>query len=216
MPRSRFDAFDHMTQTANAWLVDVASAFGTEDRRFAYRVLRAWLHALRDRLTVDHAAQFAAQLPELIRGLYYEGWNPSSTPMKYGPEEYVQRFASEARLPLADVPAAATRVSAVIRQHVSPGQLEEAITALPESLKRLITQSEDLPADADTTAAVPRAEDRIGRLEDQVSSLIEALRILTRGLEEVPGTEPDEHRVAKAARLAHELLLAPKSNGEAP
>jgi uncharacterized protein (DUF2267 family) len=51
MPRSRFDAFDHMMHTAHAWLADVAAAFGTEDRRFAYRVLRAWLHTLRDRLT---------------------------------------------------------------------------------------------------------------------------------------------------------------------
>jgi uncharacterized protein (DUF2267 family) len=210
VPGPRHDAFDHMTQTANAWLVDIASAFGTEDRRFAYRVLRAWLHALRDRLTVDHAAQFAAQLPELIRGVYYDGWNPSSTPMKYGPEEYVQRFASEARIPHADVPGAATRVSAVLQQHFSPGQLEEALTALPESLKRLITESNTVPADADTVAAAPTAEDRIGRLEDTVSNLTEALRTLARGLEEVPGTEPDEHRIAKAARLAHELLLAAK------
>jgi uncharacterized protein (DUF2267 family) len=210
VPGPRSDAFDHMTQTANAWLVDVASAFGTEDRRFAYRVLRAWLHALRDRLIVDHAAQFAAQLPELIRGVYYDGWNPSSTPMKYGPEEYVQRFASEARIPVADVPGAATRVSAVLRRHFSPGQLEEALTALPESLKRLITESNTVPADAHTVAAAPTAEDRIGRLEDQVSNLTEALRTLARGLEEVPGTEPDEHRIAKAARLAHEILLAAK------
>jgi hypothetical protein len=122
----------------------------------------------------------------------------------------VQRFASEARIPLADVPAAAARVSAVIRRHFSPGQLEDALTTLPESLKRLITESDAVPADAETAAATPAAEDRLGRLEDQVSSLTEALRTLARGLEEIPGTESDEHRIAKAARLAHEMLLAAK------
>ena len=209
MPRSRFDAFDHMTHTAHAWLADVAAAFDTADRRFAYRVLRAWLHALRDRLTVEGAAQFAAQLPELIRGVFYDGWNPSRVPIKYGPEEYVQRFANQARIPRADVPPAATRVSAVMRRHFSPGQLEEALAVLPEPLRILITES-DVPAGVDAGATTSATEDRIARLEDQIASLAEAVRTLARGLEEVPGSEPVEHRAAKAARLAHEMLLAAK------
>jgi uncharacterized protein (DUF2267 family) len=210
MPRSRFDAFDHMMHTSHAWLADVAAAFGTEDRRFAYRVLRAWLHTLRDRLTPDSAAQFGAQLPELIRGVYYDGWSPSRVPVKYGPEEYVQRFANEALIPLADVPSAASRVSGVMRRHFSPGQLEEALAVLPDPLRALITGS-DVPALGDAGAAAPMVEDRIGRLEDQVSSLAEAVRTLARGLEDVPGAEPAEHRAAKAARLAHEMLLAAKT-----
>ena len=210
MPRSRFDAFDHMMHTAHAWLADVAAAFGTEDRRYAYRVLRAWLHTLRDRLTPDSAAQFGAQLPELIRGVYYDGWDPSRVPVKYGPEEYVQRFANEARIPLADVPSTAAHVSAVMRRHFSPGQLEEALAVLPDPLRGLIA-GPDTPAVADSRASAPTTEDRIGRIEDQVSSLAEAVRTLARGLEEVPGSEPAEHRAAKAARLAHEMLLAAKT-----
>jgi uncharacterized protein (DUF2267 family) len=197
-----------MMHTAHAWLADVAAAFGTKDRRFAYRVLRAWLHTLRDRLTSDSAAQFGAQLPELIRGVYYDGWSPSRVPVKYGPEEYVQRFANEALIPLADVPSAASRVSGVMRRHFSPGQLEDALAVLPDPLRALITGS-DVPALRDAEAeAAPMVEDRIGRLEDQVSSIAEAVRTLARGLEDVPGSEPAEHRAAKAARLAHEMLLA--------
>jgi hypothetical protein len=56
-----------------------------------------------------------------------------------------------------------------------------------------------------------KGERRIRRLEDQVSSLAEAVRTLARGLEDVPGAEPAEHRAAKAARLAHEMLLAAKT-----
>lgn len=41
----------------------------------AYRLLRTILHALRDRLTAHEPAQFGAQLPMLIRGLYYVGWH---------------------------------------------------------------------------------------------------------------------------------------------
>jgi Uncharacterized conserved protein (DUF2267) len=56
----------------NTWLAEIAGEFGTEDQRLAYRVLRAWLHALRDRLPVTIAANFAVQLPEL-RGVFYDG-----------------------------------------------------------------------------------------------------------------------------------------------
>jgi hypothetical protein len=44
--------------------------------------LRETLHAVRDFLTVDEAADLSAQLPVLIRGLFFEGWVPAKTPAK--------------------------------------------------------------------------------------------------------------------------------------
>ena len=78
--------------------------FGTHDRLPGLPVVRAWLHILRDRLTVEVAAHFAVQLPELLRGVFYDGWNPSRVPMKYGRGEYLTRFAREARVHDSDVP----------------------------------------------------------------------------------------------------------------
>ena len=68
--------------TANVWLKELAQELGWEDRERVYHALRSVLHALRNRLTVDEAADLGAQLPLLIRGLYYEGWDPSSTAVK--------------------------------------------------------------------------------------------------------------------------------------
>ncbi|MGO8966719.1 MAG: DUF2267 domain-containing protein, partial [Mycobacterium sp.] len=51
--KTKVSALDHAMQTAHTWINDVAREFDTEDREFAYRVLRAWLHTLRDRLTVE-------------------------------------------------------------------------------------------------------------------------------------------------------------------
>jgi uncharacterized protein (DUF2267 family) len=49
---------DRSIDKANAWLADIDAGFGTSDRHLAYRVLRAWLHCLRDRL--EPAASEAA------------------------------------------------------------------------------------------------------------------------------------------------------------
>ena len=98
---TKVSALDHAMHIAHTWVNDVAKEFDTDDREFAYGVLRAWLHTLRDRLTVEAAAHFAAQLPDLIRGVFYAGWNPSAVPEKYNAEAYAVRFAREANISLA-------------------------------------------------------------------------------------------------------------------
>ncbi len=129
--------FEHVIHTANIWLKAVTKALGTEDRHLARRALRAWLHTFRDRLTVDVAAHFAAQLPELLRGVYYDGWVPSSVPVKYDRETYVNRFAQEAKVAVEDVPRIVPAVTAVVREHVSPGQLDRALDQLPQDVRAL-------------------------------------------------------------------------------
>jgi uncharacterized protein (DUF2267 family) len=128
---------DHGIDKTIQWLADVADEFGTGDRRFAYRVTRAWLHTLRDRLPVPVAAHFAAQLPELLRGVFYDGWNPSRVPVKYGPAGYARRFARDAGIADSDVPRAASLVAPVVRRHVSGGALDEALHALPAAVRQM-------------------------------------------------------------------------------
>ncbi len=89
---------DRAVHTARAWIADVAAQFDTEDMSFAYRVTRAWLHTVRDRLPVVDAAHFGAQLPEILRGVYYEGWDPAKVPVKYDRGQFTARFATDARI----------------------------------------------------------------------------------------------------------------------
>ncbi len=141
MPPTHPPDFEHAIHTANIWLKAVSEALGTEDRHLAHRVLRTWLHTLRDRVTIDVAAHFAAQLPDLLRGAYYDGWNPSTVPVKYDREGYVNRFVQEAKVAAEDVPHLASAVTAVVRDHVSPGQLEAALEQLPHDIRALLLQS---------------------------------------------------------------------------
>lgn len=138
MPMSRVSTFDHAVQVANTWVHDVAKQFDTQDQHFAYRVLRAWLHTLRDRLTVEAAAHFAAQLPELLRGVYYEGWNPSAVPDKYDADAYTARFAREATISIQDVPRATAATTAAVRLHLPATQVDKALDLLPKDIYRLV------------------------------------------------------------------------------
>jgi uncharacterized protein (DUF2267 family) len=213
MPHPRLEAFDHALDPAYTWVADVARELATEDRRFAYRALRSWLHTLRDRLPVSGAAALAAQLPELVRGTFYEGWEPAHVPMKYGPSEYLLRFAQQSRVPVADAQQVAAAVTRAVG-HLSPGLLSGTLRQLPRNVRLLLVEAPEPPESYAGPPVVDVADDastyetRLSSVEDKVANLTEALTVLARGLEEPPGQEPDTGRSARAARLAHEILLA--------
>jgi uncharacterized protein (DUF2267 family) len=214
MSHPRLEAFDHALDTAYTWVADVARELDSEDRRFAYRALRSWLHTLRDRLPVSGATALAAQLPELIRGTFYEGWEPAHVPMKYGPSEYLLRFAQQSRVPVADAQEVAAAVTRAVGRHLSPGLLSGTLRHLPRNVRLLLVEAPEAPEEYAGPSAVEVEHDtttyeaRLSTVEDKVSNLTEALTVLARGLEEPPGQEPDPGRSARAARLAHEILLA--------
>lgn len=146
MTATRLNGFEHAIHTANIWLNDVLAGLGTEDRQLANRAMRAWLHTFRDRLTTDAAAHFAAQLPELLRGVYYDGWDPSIVPVKYDRESYVNRFAHEAKIDAGEVPGTAAAVTGALHAHLSPGQMESALAQFPQDLRHLLGAEAFQPA----------------------------------------------------------------------
>ncbi len=135
---TKVSALDHAMHSAHSWVNDVAREIGTEDREFAYRVLRAWLHTLRDRLPVEASARFAAQLPDLIRGVFYAGWNPNAVPEKYGAEEYSVRFLREANIALHDVGKVAAATTAAVSHHLSPTQVDKVLSQFPPEIRTLL------------------------------------------------------------------------------
>jgi uncharacterized protein (DUF2267 family) len=140
MIHQRVDIIDRSAEKAHVWLNELASELGAEDRRYAYRTLRAVLHAVRDRLTVDETAQFAALLPELIRGIYYEGWDPSRTPATYHDSKpFLDRIATEASLAgESEASYAAEAVMDVVSRHVSAGELEQVLHLLPPKVRAIV------------------------------------------------------------------------------
>lgn len=131
---------ERSVEKTREWIKQTAEELGTDDRRAAYRALKAVLHAVRDRITVNEAAQLAAQLPELLRGAYFEGWVPARVPATYRDrDEFLRRVAGQARLAGAtEASFAAASVMTVLSRHVSPGEIEDVLRALPVQLRDLL------------------------------------------------------------------------------
>jgi len=144
MTTTHVDVIDRSVEKTHIWLNDLSEELATEDRHHAYRVLRAFLHALRDHLTVDEAAALAAQLPIFVRGVFYEGWDPSHTPEHARDlDSFLQRIASDAGLAgETEASFAATAASRVLRRHVSAGEGDSVLHALPHHLRELLGAEE--------------------------------------------------------------------------
>jgi uncharacterized protein (DUF2267 family) len=132
-------AFERSIYTADRWVSDLASELG-ESEEHAYAVMRTVLHALRDRLPHDESAHFAAQLPMLVRGAYYDGWRPSHTPEKYhDAEEFIGRIVREGHMNSGtEASAAAEATMTMLRRHVSDGEISDVLAVLPLPVRALL------------------------------------------------------------------------------
>ena len=129
-------ALDTTIQKTNTWLKEVMEEIGTDDRHRAYLALRTVLQSLRDHLTVEDATDLGAQLPMLVRGFYYDAWEPSGKPVRFDKDEFLsnirQQFVSE---PDMDAERVAQAVFRVIDKHVAEGEVEDVKDALPHDLR---------------------------------------------------------------------------------
>lgn len=128
----------HAVQQTQVWLKELRDNADLADEATALSVLRAVLHQLRDRLSVEEAVDFAAQLPTLVRGIYYEGWRPARSPQKVRSK---QKFLDQVTLKLLPHPippeSAVRDVLALISHHCDPGEIGDVIGQLPSELQEL-------------------------------------------------------------------------------
>lgn len=138
--KTSHDVFDGTLQKTQVWLNDLTFELGWEGKpEKTYFALRIVLHALRDRLTIEEAVQLGAQLPMLIRGLYYEGWTLKGKPHK---ERHKEDFLAHITDAFKDDATAkpesiARAVFKVLARHTSKGEIEDVKNSLPKALREL-------------------------------------------------------------------------------
>jgi uncharacterized protein (DUF2267 family) len=132
------ETFDSTYQKTYIWLNELCEIAGFPSRSQAYSGLRAVLHALRDRLTIEEGADLSAQLPMLIRGMYYEGWRPTELPHRERNEqEFLDHVREELRNVDVDAEKACHGVFSLLERKITEGEIEDIRRMLPEPVRAL-------------------------------------------------------------------------------
>ena len=139
MSDTQVAALEHTIQQTNIWLKTLAEELHLDERHEAYVALRAVLHVLRDRLTPEQAVHLGAQLPLLIRGIYYDGWRPAKTPAdERRPDEFVALVAAQLPPNFGREALRATQaVFGLLEKELDRGETMKIIATLPSPLRRL-------------------------------------------------------------------------------
>jgi len=142
MSATGLEVFDRTVHTTNVWLHEIIDELGP-DRNHAWHVLGAVLRSLRDQLPAELAAHLAAQLPLLVRGAFYEAWNPSAAARRArSPKEFIAKLDGNlAGTRPTNAEQAARAVFGVLSRHVDREQIMNVRNALSEQVRRLWPES---------------------------------------------------------------------------
>jgi uncharacterized protein (DUF2267 family) len=142
MTKTTLPVFQKTLEKTEEWLSEIMNQLDWDDQQRAYRALRIVLHTLRDCLSVEEATDLSAQLPMLVRGIFFEGWNPghkhekirTATEFTDAVNKHFEKANLEYYLEAGDISRAVFRVLA---NHFSAGEVKDVIHTLPESLREL-------------------------------------------------------------------------------
>jgi uncharacterized protein (DUF2267 family) len=142
MPNNPVSTFETSLDKTNLILKDIEQEYGwsKEQRNQSYLALRTVLHLLRDRLPVEESVQLSAQLPMLVRGMYFDGWDPTIVPVKLNREDFLFEVRRNFTF---DVEGGTERlvrtVLNALRRHVTEGEWDEVRGSLPKDLARIMS-----------------------------------------------------------------------------
>ncbi len=144
MSATGLEVFDRTLQITHIWLDEIMAIVGP-DRQVAWKVLSVVLHKLRDRLPVELAAHLGAELPLLVRGVYYDQYRPAAQPVvcRHYQDflEEVQEWLSDTRP--VDANDAIRAVFGVLSNHINPAQVVKVKEALPREIRTVWADAED-------------------------------------------------------------------------
>jgi uncharacterized protein (DUF2267 family) len=141
MKLTGLEVFDSTIQRTNTWMKDLMLELNWSDRRKTYLAFRCVLHAVRDHLPIQDAVFVGEQMPMLIRGFYFEHWDPAGKPLTLkSPDEffailssYLARYGETA----ANAVSITRAVFRLLDRKATDGEIEDIHRVLPEQLLAL-------------------------------------------------------------------------------
>jgi uncharacterized protein (DUF2267 family) len=133
------ESIDHTVQLTHIWIDELDWRMAWNNKGRTYQLLKSVLQAVRDWLPTNESANFAAQLPTLLRGVYYEHWRPSTTPAKRRHKaefltQVSRTFTGDMEM---QIEAAVAIVMGFLSSKISAGEIEDVRRSLPADLRAL-------------------------------------------------------------------------------
>ncbi|PWJ86014.1 uncharacterized protein (DUF2267 family) [Mesorhizobium loti] len=137
MSHTSFAGFTHSAQQAQQWVNELARDLCWSEPS-ACRLLRSVLHTVRDWLSLAETADLSAQLPVLIRGIYFEGWNPSVPACERKKSDFVLSVRTSFGYDDdVDFDVAINAVFKLLDRHISHGEIVQVRNSMKKSLRKL-------------------------------------------------------------------------------
>ncbi|RUM31385.1 MAG: hypothetical protein DSY32_01195 [Aquifex sp.] len=139
--------FDEWVQKGHEVVHEVMKELGIEDEHKAFRLLRAVLQTLRDRLPANEGKDFAAQLPMVLKAVWCDGWDPTRVPDKSikHKQDFLEKVMNHPGLRrpadienLEDADRVVTAVFRVLKRHISYGEIKDVLGELPEDIREML------------------------------------------------------------------------------
>ncbi|WP_433393499.1 DUF2267 domain-containing protein [Micromonospora sp. KLBMP9576] len=141
MAEQLHSAFESSMDKTNLILRDIEQAYGwpKSRRNQSYSALRTVLHLLRDRMPVQESVEFAAQLPVLVRGIYFDGWQPQDVPVKLNRDDFLLEVRQGFPYDVEGGPERVVRVVLeTLRRHVTQGEWDDVKATMPRDVATMI------------------------------------------------------------------------------
>ena len=131
--------FDKTTQKSQRWIEEIKTEINTADDNKAYLALRTVLHSLRNHLQINEAIHLGAELPMLIRGLYFEGWDPNEKPLKEKTKSEYLKYFRKYFFNLSDdqIEKMLVGVFKVLDKKISSGEMNDVRNNLPKHVRSI-------------------------------------------------------------------------------
>lgn len=138
--------FEDNKKDAMVLLHAVAEELDTDDMNKAGRIFRAVLQSMRDRLPVHEAIHFAAQLPIIWKGIFFDQYDPGKVPVKIrDTQEWINYIRNKNAFAAnndfqqdEEITAAFKAVFQALQRHMTEEQLQKVKESLNQEIQELL------------------------------------------------------------------------------
>lgn len=139
MSTQGLEVIDHTVQLTHEWINELRERLDWTSSRDALRLMRITLAQIRDHIGHEEAAQMSAQMPLLVRGIFFEGWSPARTPVR---DRSAATFIAAIEDHLGDVlewrgREDITAVFKLLNARISDGEIADVKANLPKHIREL-------------------------------------------------------------------------------